>query len=590
MERKISIALLVAAAIIFAFLYWLFSPAINIGLFGSAIFIEIAIIVAISLGTLLYTEDFDYFAGTFAVVFAVFLVIDLICLLIGSTLFNSDVKYRQLGNGNPENIHEVEYTSMIESIDTSQIPIVDEGTARVLADKKLGEETALGSRVRLGDGAIMEVNGEIMWVFPLEHKGFFKWNANHSTPGFITVSASNTSKVMFYNNYNIMYSQSSYFGYNLKRHLRRNGCFSDGLTEYTFELDDEMNPIWVVTIYKNTTLWGTPEATGIVTCDAQTGKVIKYALDEIPEWVDVVQPKDFIEKQINNWGKLVHGLFNWADTDKIMKTDQLLTVYNDGDCYYFTGMTSTGADSSVVGFVMVNTRTKETYMSKIGGATEDAAMQAAQSLWSDFGYVAIEPMPINADGVPTYAVALKSPDSRLIVAYAMVNIKDMSISAKGETLTEAAKAYSKKLATAGISYAASDKAYSYDLEGEILRISSEVQDGETYYTFIIKDNEEKLFTCGYNISDELAITREGDKVSIKYVDDGNGSFSVTEFDNIEFKTVTSENQERRDELDKDSNYENQVLPVDSEQNDLWWNSLTDEEKAEIISQLNSKGE
>ncbi len=93
----------------------------------------------------------------------------------------------------------------------------------------------------------------------------------------------------------------------------------------------------------------------------------------------------------------------------------------------------------------------------------------------------------------------------------------------------------------------------------------------------------KLFTCGYSISDELAITREGDTITISYIDDGNGAYTVTSFDNTHLGTPVSENQQRRDELDAGSNEENDVLKVDPEKNADWWNSLTPEEQAEIMS-------
>ena len=190
MRKGISIAAFVITTLIFAFIYWKFCPALSLGFLSSVLFIE-AIITVIAV-IIAYANEKDEDSSTnneedgivlaTGVLFVViFVVIDLLGLLAGSTLFNSGTKYRQLGNGNVDNIHEVEYTKMIETIDTAQIPIVDELTARVLADKKLGEETALGSRVELGDGAIMDVNGEIMWVFPLDHKGFFKWNSNFTS-------------------------------------------------------------------------------------------------------------------------------------------------------------------------------------------------------------------------------------------------------------------------------------------------------------------------------------------------------------------------------------------------------------------------
>ena len=46
-------------------------------------------------------------------------------------------------------------------------------------------------------------------------------------------------------------------------------------------------------------------------------RVKTYAIDQLPEWVDHVQPEDFIMTQLNNKGEYVHGYLNFGDKDKI---------------------------------------------------------------------------------------------------------------------------------------------------------------------------------------------------------------------------------------------------------------------------------
>lgn len=508
-------------------------------------------------------------------------------------MFNAGTMHEQLGN-----VEDIEYQDMIVQIDTAQIPIVDEDLAEKQADKKIGEDIALGSRINLGDAAIQEVNGEIMWVAPLEHAGFWKWNSNRSTPGYMTVSASNPNKVDFVteideDHLDIQYQQSAYFGNDLKRHIRSEGHRTVGLTEYTFEIDDTGRPFWVVTTYKNRTLWGNGEATGVVIVDAQDGETEWYSVEEVPDWVDVIQPKDFIENQIDNWGELVHGVFNWSNKDKIKKTDLTLTVYMDGDCYYFTGMTSVGSDHSCVGFILVNTRDKSAYMSYMSGATEEAAMSSAEGLVSDFGYKSTEPLPINVNGIPTYVMALKD-DEGLIKSYAMVNIENYSITSKGTTLEETKRTYMQRVAQESSTYVFSDEAYGYTFEGKVERISAVVENGSTQYYMTLEGEADKIFTASYTVSNELAITREGDTVKVEYVDDQNGVISIVSFDNIAFAETVSEEQEARDEMDEgisalDSEYA-QIIEVNPEMNEDVWNSLTDEEKAKLIEELVAKNE
>ncbi|MDC1105233.1 hypothetical protein OAT16_00910 [Prolixibacteraceae bacterium] len=67
-----------------------------------------------------------------------------------------------------------------------------------------------------------------------------------------------------------------------------------------------------------------------------------------------------------------------SNQGKLQTTDGISLVYgNDGKSYWYSGLTSVGADEGTVGFVMVNTRTKETVWYRQVGATEQAAMQSA---------------------------------------------------------------------------------------------------------------------------------------------------------------------------------------------------------------------
>ncbi len=595
MTKKI-VSLIVSVLLVW-FVNWLFLPTWSIAhIDGFFFFVFISLLFGANILIIASNWKSNRIVYQPLVVIGVIAVIVLIIgCVASSTIVNANKMHNQLGT-----VNEISFDDMIHEIDNAQIPIVDEELAQKHADKKIGEDVALGSRVDLGRVNIQEVNGEIMYVALLEHSGFWKWNKNHSTPGYITVSATNANKVQYVTELDdekiqINYQEKAYFGYNLKRHIRNEGYRTVGLTEYTFEIDDSGKPFWVVTTYKNTTFWSNPEATGVVIVDAQNGKTEFYGLDNIPNWVDIVQPKDFIEKQLDNWGIYVHGFWNTlaSKEEEIKKTDLTLTVYMDGDCYYFTGMTSVGGDDSCVGFAMVNTRDKKFKICYMSGATENAAMKSAEGLVSDYGWTSTEPLPLNVNGIPTYVMALKDEEG-LAKSYAMVNIETYSISAKGETLAEVSKNYIKKVAKSGTnSVVSSEEAYSYNLEGKVARISSLVEDGSTYYYLIIDSGngpDNAIFTASHSISDELPVTREGDGVIVKYIDDKNGTFDIIEFDNTMYGNLTiSEDQEKRNELDEgssalDGKYDS-LVEVNPELTEEKWNSLTDEEKAKLIEEL-----
>lgn len=394
---------------IFLWLYYYFAlPTLSLAYEDGFLFFSVCASVLIANIVMWASGDLVNGGKAFGIVWVVVAVVICVAEIASMTCFwNDDAKYRQLGE-----VEVVEYNEMIQQIDLSQIPIVDQELAQKQADKKIGEDVALGSRIDLGTANIQDVNGEVIYVAPLEHSGIFKWYKHRTTPGYITVSASNQNKVNYVTELNgekieLLYQPSAYFRHDLKRYIRNQGFRTVGLIEYTFEVDEAGRPYWVVTTYENRTVWSSPEATGVIVVDAQTGKTDWYSLKEIPDWVDIVQPESFVKDQINNWGKLVHGWFNPSNTDKIKQTDLTLKVYANGDCYYFTGMTSVGSDESCVGFIMVNTRNKKSMMAYMSGATETAAMKSAEELVANFGYTATKPYPSLVNGVPTYILAFK---------------------------------------------------------------------------------------------------------------------------------------------------------------------------------------
>jgi len=587
----------VIGTIVAAFLYWLVYyitlPTLSLAYLDGFIYIGIGIIIIIALIVwwLLLSKEFKKSLYAIPITVIALFIILVGGAIAGSALFNSDSMYNQIGT-----IDKKSFKDDVVEIDTSQIPIVDIQLADKLADKKLGDEIALGSKVEVGEFTNkQQVNGKLVYVAPLDHRSFWKWNANKSgTPGYVVVSATNMNDVQLIKEVDgkeikIKYSESAYFSDNLKRNIRSKGFRNVGLTEYSFELDDDGNPFWVVTTYKNTTLWGNGEATGVVICDPQTGECEWYSVKDAPEWVDIIQPEEFVKKQIQNYGKYVHGVFNFSETDELSMTEHMTTVYNDGDCYYYTGMSSVGKDNGTVGFIMVDTRDKSVKFYKMAGATEEAAMKSAEGKVQNMGYSATEPIPLNVSGIPTYFCTLKDNEG-LVKQYSLLNIEDYSIVAVGDSIAEAKRSYINAMNNVGVKVDFGDgEVYGYTKEGIVSRIGSNIENGETYYYFILDNDTTKLYLASYTVSEELPITREGDNVKVSYLDESNGSINIASFDNLDFSQTISDKQEEynkeKEEKNLVNNPDNNVINVEPEKDQATWDSLTDEEKAKLLENL-----
>lgn len=424
------------------------------------------------------------------------------------------------------------FTSDVQPLDVNELPIVDSDLAYNLADKKLGEKPSLGSQVTLGTPTIQKVDGKLVWVVPLEHSGFFKWLSNmQGTPGYIIVSATSPRDVTYVDKYNIKYQPNAYLLDNISRYARFNGGLFTGLTDYSFELDDSGRPYWVITTYANKLGFAMPEATGAVIIDAQDGKSQRYTIADMPKWVDRVQPEDFIMTQLNNRGKYIHGIFNFSNKDKFQTSDDNIVVYNNGRCYLFTGVTSVGSDESSMGFMLIDMVTKKPYLYSMSGATDYAAQKSAEGKVQNLKYSASFPIITNVGGEATYFMTLKD-DAGLIKQYAFVSVSDYTTVGTGETIQDALDDYSRNLkGTASGSLINSDS-NKKTVDGTISRFAAESQDGSTTYEFMLAEQPGNIFTATYDISSQLALTKEGDKVKVTYNPiAGTDIISVSSFSN-----------------------------------------------------------
>lgn len=469
-----------------------------------------------------------------AIIIAVPWIIIAVVLIVCSVFFQWKAYRDQLGEPQIKT-----FDSEVQTIDISQIPIVDEPLALQLAQKKLGERPALGSQVELQTATIQMVDGELVWVVPLYHSGFFKWLTNmEGTPGYIVVSATNTNDVRYVEGNKIKYHPGSYLLFDVARKVRFGPGLLTGITDYSFELDDNGQPYWVVSTYHNLRGFSLPEADGIILLNATTGQMERYTMENIPEWVDRVQPEDFVIEQITNRGNYVHGIFNFANKDKYRPSDGHNIVYNNGECYLFTGLTSVGADDSAIGFIMVDMVTKEPIMYEMSGATEEAGQLSAQGRVQDLGYQASFPIILNIDSQPTYFMTLKD-DIGLIKQYAFVSVTNYSTVGTGESVSDALRDYESKLVSDGVTTISNLSGETKAVEGVILRIASEYSDGRTIYKFLLESPQDILFTAQAPVSPELALTQPGDRVSVSYLLSSNGIADADSFDNLEFTQQAS---------------------------------------------------
>lgn len=536
-KKILSIGLLLF--LVFVLFYsWL--PVLSYGFYGLPLFILTSLLIWMMFSFRFKSKSETQIVVTKApskVVVGLFLLVlgflAIVPTATSATIFHH-VSYQKL-IGEVKNGKQI--SSHIAPISLDKIRVVDRPLAYLLGEKIIGSQPALGSQVELGKFSIQKVNNELYWVAPLLHSGFFKWmNNQHGTPGYVMVSATNERDVKLVqnvqgNDIKIKYQPEAFFHQDLHRYVYFNGHATKGLGDFTFEIDEDGKPYWVITTYDKKVGYSGSDANGILLVDAQTGEIQSYTISNTPAWVDRIQPADFIETQLNDWGEYIRGYWNFSNRDKLQITEGLTLVYGkDNKSYWYTGITSVGTDESTVGFVLVDTRTKETTFYKQSGATEYAAQQSAEGKVQEKGYKASLPIPYNINNIPTYVMTLKD-EGGLVKMYAMVAINDYTIVGVGNSMREALTSFKSTYNSAGNKINSSSSDAKKSIKSVVTRIQSDVKNGNSFYYFTIRDYP-NIFVGSTQVSTEIPLTTVGDSIQVSFDVDEEKVIDVTRFSNL----------------------------------------------------------
>lgn len=431
----------------------------------------------------------------------------------------------------------------------SEIPKLDEDTAAQLAARALGALKDIGSVSQFTiapENSQINYQGKPYRVVPLQYADIIKWlvNTREGFPGYVMVNmADESTNFVELKDGSIRYSAYEHFNKLLKRHLRfefPTYLFADA----TFEVNDDGDPFWICArLDKTIGLFGGTDVIGIVLVDAVSGECIEYSMDQLKDdpnlqWIDRVYDSDLIVQQYNYYGKYQKGFWNslLGQKDVIKTTDGYNYIAKNDDVWMYTGVTSVTSDQSIIGFVLVNQRTKEADFYNVTGGTEYSAQQAAEGRVMDLGYTATFPLLLNIGGEPTYFLSLKDPKNQIVQQYALINVANYNNNKMGVTGTDLSKclaSYIESLKEKGITVDINpddvvtpgtneDKTpdtSKLTASGTIADIRTAVMGGESYY-YIKLDSNEAYFAIAASKDEGVVILNRGDSVTVTYSGEG----------------------------------------------------------------------
>lgn len=434
----------------------------------------------------------------------------------------------------------------IEEADFDTVPVLDTASTKVLATRTLGDLASIDAVSQFevaGNYNQINYGGTPYSVVTLAYGDIFKWfsNTEEGLPGYISVDmvTQKAELVLFDEGEYMQYSPDEYFQEDLMRIVRFEYPTYMFDTE-TFEVDDSGYPYWIVPVLDKTVgLFGGTDVTGVVVVDAVTGEMQDYTLEELSTneelaWIDGVYSSDLLVEQYDYYGLYSNGWLNsmfGQDGVKLTTEDSNYLTMGD-DIYMYTGVTSSGSDQAIIGFVLINMRTKDANFYSVSGAKETSAMSSAEGEVQNYSYSATFPLLLNICDQPTYFMSLKDDDN-LIRQYSMVSVQYYQVAVTGTTIAECMEAYIEALAKNNIDIdydigeledledAATDEdtddeeTVYIQVDGVIYEIRTAVLGGESMFYLQLEDSD-VFYSIQASSYPEVIILNVGDEVSVEF--------------------------------------------------------------------------
>jgi len=219
--------------------------------------------------------------------------------------------------------------------------------------------------LQLGPATLQYVDGRMWYVFPLEFDGAGNKARLHAIePGYIMVSAEdpNAIPVEHYDGlYSMVVSLGGGQGSEPDRWAYSHGYSGYLLNDPTLEINDQGLPYYTVTLLSPRLGWTFFAPVGVLVIDAHTGQITRYALGDVPSWVDRVYSQQ-VAMTIANWyGEYSQAGFQGvgsSNANRFRVSGEPVMVYTGaGNPVWRMLLTSYNSDNSVSKIVEMNAAT-----------------------------------------------------------------------------------------------------------------------------------------------------------------------------------------------------------------------------------------
>ncbi|KAA0948653.1 hypothetical protein FQ087_16790 [Sporosarcina sp. ANT_H38] len=453
--------------------------------------------------------------------------------ILSAPIFNANKKYKAV---------EMEQKVEIQAFDETKTPAsVPPKFARNKMKKAFGQVPNT-SYYELGRLQIQKVDGKFVYIAPVEFSDFFKWLSADTAPGYFTMSATDSADNPKFVKAEMTYTPSSFFHKQVERHIRMKMPNLIFYGEAQLEVDDEGKPYYIRSYGEFITARDGFDVKGIVMVDPTSGDVKKYALADVPEFIDGAVSPGAVSLQNSYFGNYIHGFWNSVVGKKDVKlpSDEgteanVSPIFDEnGHMYYFTDFTSPkeGVDS-MLGYALTDGKTgKATYYT---GNLEESYMdsqgvlQIIEKKFIEKKWSGEMPVLYNFYGEASWLTPVLDSNG-FLQNYFIVSAANPEISVFANSPKEALKLYKTALQRGGSSVEGSSSAEEAKAAVTVVRVFKERVGDFTLISFLTNDGR------NFVVSSEtvpLAIyIQEGDKLVVMYLETGELFLPVKELTNV----------------------------------------------------------
>ena len=441
--------------------------------------------------------------------------------MLSAPVWNANEKYE---------ITKMDQQVEIKAFDETQTPAsVPPKFARNKMKKAFGQVPNT-SYYELGNLQIQKVKEEYVYIAPVEFSGFFKWINGDVTPGYFTMSATDSADNPKFVKADMTYTPSSYLHKNLERQMRMKHPTKIFYGDPQLEIDEKGKPYYIRSYGQFISARNGFDVDGIVVVDPATGQTDSYKLENIPAFIDGAVSPEAVSLQNSYFGKYVHGFINSIIGKKDVKlpSDEgteanVSPIFGeDGQMYYFTDFTSPkeGVDS-MLGYSLTDGRTgkatyytgnlEESYMDSQG------ALQIIEKKFIEKKWTGEMPVLYNFYGEASWLTPVLDSNG-FLQNYFIVSAANPEISVYGNTPNEALKLYKTAIQRGGSSVDGSSNAEEKSVTGSVVRVFKERVGDFTQISFLL-DNKQN-FIVSSEVAPFAVYLQEGDNVQVKFLNTG----------------------------------------------------------------------